>query len=602
MSVAAASTTYGLTIERAIEALYPQGYEDHAAFRARLDGKRKPRRPDLIASPPCRAVDLFAIAGFLLLRSGAYHHVSPEVPEVPSVRTISVTKADRDAWCAIGREWRGDGATDLPPPPKALLDVWTELLKDRDRAVFRTQTPNSEPRRWWRAALALFCIADEAAKGIGFETGQPKSYQAKLIEAVMRERIKAGSKVFSIAGADRDYLCVQPKSRTPKVGCTLRSLSHNLALLPPRGLARAYWTPADGPHQGGNPPFNMVIVPAPFRVRSTAFRGVSSSDAKWGWFEVEPHWCPASTDELNAREFDAFYAFVDDLLKAAEADVGVVHGLVFPEVALSHDVFAALCERLRGRPAFELLISGLFDARLEDATPRRGNFAAMAKFQSESGDGEARSGYYTSIREKHHRWRIDAGQIETYALGAALDANFGWWEHIDILSRSLDMFVLRGASTVTTLICEDLARSDPCQELVRGIGPNLVVALLMDGPQLTDRWPARYATVLAEDPGCSVLTFTSLGLMERSNGRGRFPPSRKIGLWRDDGGATFELALPSNAQALCLSLQPSRISERTLDGRVDNDAQSWRLTAVTPLLIEANSDVMQGDWPKPIES
>ena len=78
-------------------------------------------------------------------------------------------------------------------------------------------------------------------------------------------------------------------------------------------------------------------------------------------------------------------------------------------------------------------------------------------------------------------------QIENYALGSALDANWGWWERIDILSRSLDMFVVRGVSTITTLICEDLARNDPCQELVRGVGPNLVVALLMDGPQLRDR-------------------------------------------------------------------------------------------------------------------
>lgn len=30
----------------------------------------------------------------------------------------------------------------------------------------------------------------------------------------------------------------------------------------------------------------------------------------------------------------------------------------------------------------------------------------------------------------------------------------------------------------------------------------------MDGPQLGSRWPGRYAGVLADEPGCSVLTFT----------------------------------------------------------------------------------------------
>jgi 5-methylcytosine-specific restriction enzyme A len=51
---------------------------------------------------------------------------------------------------------------------------------------------------------------------------------------------------------------------------------------------------------------------------------------------------------------------------------------------------------------------------------------------------------------------------------------------------------------------------------MRSVGPNLVVALLMDGPQLTARWPARYASVLADDPGSSVLTLTSLGMCLRS--------------------------------------------------------------------------------------
>jgi hypothetical protein len=52
---------------------------------------------------------------------------------------------------------------------------------------------------------------------------------------------------------------------------------------------------------------------------------------------------------------------------------------------------------------------------------------------------------------------------------------------------------------------------------MNAIGPNLVIALLMDGPQLENRWPARYATVLAEDPGSAVLTVTSLGMVRRSN-------------------------------------------------------------------------------------
>ena len=60
------------------------------------------------------------------------------------------------------------------------------------------------------------------------------------------------------------------------------------------------------------------------------------------------------------------------------------------------------------------------------------------------------------------------------------------------------------------------AEPEPAAELIRAVGPNLLIALLMDGPQLSNRWPARYAAVLAEDPGTSVLTLTSLGMAERS--------------------------------------------------------------------------------------
>ena len=64
-------------------------------------------------------------------------------------------------------------------------------------------------------------------------------------------------------------------------------------------------------------------------------------------------------------------------------------------------------------------------------------------------------------------------------------------------------FVTLNRMTWSVLICEDLARQDPAADLIRAVGPNLVIALLMDGPQLNGRWPARYASVLAEDPGSS---------------------------------------------------------------------------------------------------
>ena len=121
---------------------------------------------------------------------------------------------------------------------------------------------------------------------------------------------------------------------------------------------------------------------------------------------------------------------------------------------------------------------------------------------------------------------------------------------------------------MVALICEDLARIDPVQTVIRSIGPNLVIALLMDGPQFEKRWSGRYATVLADDPGSSVLSLTSLALVRRSSDPGREEPGH-VALWKQAGGQTEELLLPKGKHALLLSLWPDEITNFTLDGRSD---------------------------------
>jgi hypothetical protein len=120
-----------------------------------------------------------------------------------------------------------------------------------------------------------------------------------------------------------------------------------------------------------------------------------------------------------------------------------------------------------------------------------------------------------------------------------------------------------------TLICEDLARQDPIADLLRCVAPNLIIALLMDGPQLGSRWPARYATVFADDPGSSVLTLTSLGMATLSRPRG-VKESRCIAMWKDAmSGGPVEIDLPAGAHGVVLSLSIERTKEWTADGRED---------------------------------
>ena len=108
----------------------------------------------------------------------------------------------------------------------------------------------------------------------------------------------------------------------------------------------------------------------------------------------------------------------------------------------------------------------------------------------------------------------------------------------------------------------------------------------MDGPLLAARWPARYATVLADDPGSSVLTLTSLGMALLSRPTGK-PPSRVIGLWKDaKNGAPCEIELPPDASAMVLTLSAEYHEEWTADGRSDEGATGYPvLTGVHPVCL-----------------
>ena len=100
------------------------------------------------------------------------------------------------------------------------------------------------------------------------------------------------------------------------------------------------------------------------------------------------------------------------------------------------------------------------------------------------------------------------------------------------------------------------------------MGPNLVIALLMDGAQREERWSARYATVLADDPGSAVLTLTSVGLLRRSVMPGELEPT-EIGLWKGGEGKVKVLRLPRDHHALLLTVSIEGETYFTLDGRSD---------------------------------
>jgi hypothetical protein len=286
---------------------------------------------------------------------------------------------------------------------------------------------------------------------------------------------------------------------------------------------------------------------------------------------------PNGTRPESMGEIDPMPLFLPDLF--AEKDTGKIHGVILPELAVDWDTHDAIVRSICHRAAsVEFLITG----SSSDCNNNLGNFVLTTTFHG--ADGERRAITYS--REKHHRWRLDRNQICEYGLASALDPHKLWWEGNDVAARQVGLTVFRQGSVFSAMICEDLARSESCHSPLRSVGPNLVFVLLMDGPQIAQRWSSRYATTLADDPGSSVLTLTSLGLIERANAMGNRKPERAIALWKDDVSGIKSLNCPAGAHGLVITLSGQNVTEATLDGRVNTDSHAWRYHGHQPVALE----------------
>jgi len=441
---------------------------------------------DPFEQAPLMPTDLFAFVGHLLERSGGYHHIAPDVSGDADIsfRRIVVDERMRQDAVQIGTKWRTtplEPGRRLPKVPDEVEALWKSLGGFANATVFVHLDDEAEAPIWWTICLELLMTCDESCQDIGFDPENPffklvmDEYvgQALTMRNVFN-RVQHGP--FSLSAAAEDLLCVQAKSRTPSVGCTLRSLTHHLALLPPRGQVRARWVApvfAENKDQSTER-LGLLLVPFPYRVADNAFHdaGVDQS-GHWGWFGLEQRWLPLNKDR---RKREALVEYVEALVAAARAKGGRVDGVVLPELALDFPQFRSLATALARDENIDFLISGISTNR----TGRKGNFVGIMPFFLLGSERDPEiTGWQGMIlvREKHHRWKLDQSQIEAYGL-TGLSADKSWWEELTILSRSLDLLVYRGNTTLTTLICEDLARVDPCQAVVRAVGPNLLIALL----------------------------------------------------------------------------------------------------------------------------
>jgi hypothetical protein len=519
--------------------------------------------PDFLWWPP----DVLAVAGKLLQCSGAYTNVVQG-----GIKNRGTPEEWQQEMQRVGDAWRTQALEQKCPP---------EVVAWWQQAVGRSHLPLTrirKTRKVWEALVKLLCAADSACAGVGVAGDASSDPFATVAAAVLRSGLRDCSPCSLCMRIDRSNLVVVPKMHTPLKGITMRSLTHHVALCDTLDVSTQWYQAFELGTEKAERRFHdsmvLLVIPEPLEINPSQFRPstghktpLTNLPADFRFFEFEPgHRRAQVAQRIRA------------LCQQTRKTVGRIDGVVLPEMALSPRDYVAVRDAIMGELSF--FCTGIYQRPTR--TRVGANYAQICVRMW-------KNSYVETRQYKHHRWFLDESQICQYGLGATLDPAKKWWENISLDHRVLNFVSLDTWLVLTVLICEDLARPDPVGGTIRAVGPNLVIALLQDGPQLAARWAARYATVLADDPGSSVLTVTSLGLSSLSRPKeGRPDPytSRTVALWKDKAAGTQEISLPPNAQAIALSLTSIWEKEWSADGRHDDgNAGVVRLSGVHPIYL-----------------
>jgi hypothetical protein len=313
---------------------------------------------------------------------------------------------------------------------------------------------------------------------------------------------------------------------------------------------------------------NLLLLPWPLEVKASDFRPLDDSVRRpdkepFAFFEFAP-----------ARGID--FELLDRVLLSAREEAGSVDVVVLPECAVDESEIDELEALLQQHGVVSLVAGVRRSSGQSESGP--GNWLHMSfnpRLEKGATPSAQRPPWFRIRQNKHHRWSLDESQIYQYHLGGVLHPSIRWWESMDVPRRAIE-FVEVAELTLVSLVCEDLAQHEDIFELVRSVGPTVVFAVLLDGPQLTSRWAARYASVLADDPGSTVLTLTSFGMVQRSR-----PPRRDVSpivaLLRDPARGFREIPLEDGAQGIVLTVCMGRTTRRSADGRrpVDNGTHAF---------------------------
>lgn len=490
------------------------------------------------------APDVAALTKALLERSQSFRFVVSPPPGCswppPDLQPFSENVA------SLAAEWCASLDQSEAQVPEQVRSLWATIVDHLD-------TPVEEMRqgRAWQlceAVLALHAVADEASAGLG---GAGTAGSAGALHRARAQELLARTGSLSRLPVDR--VVHVPKTRTTSVGMTHRSLARYTSTT--TGAIPATWHRAPVQRlrtERRAQQANVLLLPWPLRIRETDFEPVPGSVRRrerepFGFFSYHP----SEAMDLS---------LLDRVLAAARDEVSSVDAVVLPEACL-HESQVDGFEAVLAEHGVTLLVSGIrVDPEERGRLPRNAVHLGVRL-------GET---WWHYRQHKHHRWFLDAGQIEQYNIAGALHPDVRWWEDMEVPPRSVNIFELGGGVTVAAVVCEDLARQDGVAEMLRSVGPTLVITLLLDGPQLSSRWTSRYAGVLADDPGSAVLTLTASGMANRSRPRG-LPPSPVVAMWKDPTRGVREVALEPGAHGVLLKAVLGRTPRYAADGRAPVD-------------------------------
>ncbi len=561
MSIAAASSDIGgvLKIIEIVRSLLPHG-TDGTSLRV-VKGKKIPTSNN-VDRCPIWPPDVFAVVGTLIERSSCYTEADPDLDNIQ----------ERIQYLGVVSSVVAGSEEGLFRTPAAVDELWNTIVHVYgDLELYKVL----QERPLVESLLRLFAIADEACRGMGWDSYVSENIFAAFALASFIQKPRRKNKVVlpyrpnSLCALVPPHVAiVMPKTLTATVGCTIRSLSHHLALLPGSLQCRPSWALTNEIDPGDSyRPIRLIVIPFPFSLSSDSFslaaepKQLAEGNSTAAFFGLEQSWLRnRDGTEISANQL--FEGLIQPLIAQANlSDNRPVTGIVLPECALSEALANQLARRVR-RTGISFMTTGIVSKQ-----PRTGRMRNVAKTYVFNGRHEP---YWELEQFKHHRWRLDRRQCQQYGLDFCSSSKAEkWWEDIDVSQRMLPFFALRKDMSMTVLICEDLARNDPAMSVVRAIGPNLVIALLMDGPQLGGRWPGKYATVLGEDPGAGVLSVTCAAMVDRSNEAWSGVKRRVVALWRGEEDGMREIELPVGAHAMVLNINHRAVLQHTLDNRSD---------------------------------